>query len=99
LEDELKIIEQSNQKFIEENENLKVKINDLNNDLINSQNVVLNQNQIIKQFDIDKKELEFLKLNLDYGHKCRKSFFNNNGFVVGTPGYKKCVLSKGKLDD
>ena len=99
LEDELKIIEQSNIKFQEENENLKVKINDLNNDLINSQNIILNQNQTIKQFDIDKKELEFLKLNLDYSHKCRKSFFNNNGFVVGTPGYKKCVLNKGKLND
>ena len=99
LEDELKIIEQSNQKFQSENENLKAKINDLNNDLIDSQNMVLNQNQIIKQFDIDKKELEFLKLNLDYSHKCRKSFFNNNGFVVGTPGYKRCVLNKGKLDD
>ena len=99
LEDELKIIEQSNQKFKDENENLKAKINDLNNELINSQNIVLNQNQTIKQFDIDKKELEFLKLNLDYSHKCRKSFFNNNGFVVGTPGYKKCVLNKGKLND
>jgi len=99
LEDELEIIEQSNQKFQEENENLKAKINDLNNDLKNSQNIVLNQNQTIKQFDIDKKELEFLKLNLDYSHKCRKSFFNNNGFIVGTPGYKKCVLNKGKLDD
>ena len=99
LEDELKIIEQSNIKFQEENENLKVKINDLNNNLINSQNIILNQNQTIKQFDIDKKELEFLKLNLDYSHKCRKSFFNNNGFVVGTPGYKKCVLNKGKLND
>ena len=99
LEDELKIIEQSNIKFQEENENLKVKINDLNNDLINSQNIILNQNQTIKQFDIDKKELKFLKLNLDYSHKCRKSFFNNNGFVVGTPGYKKCVLNKGKLND
>ena len=99
LEDELEIIEQSNQKFQEENENLKAKINDLNNDLKDSQNIVLNQNQTIKQFDIDKKELEFLKLNLDYSHKCRKSFFNNNGFIVGTPGYKKCVLNKGKLDD
>ena len=45
LEDELKIIEQSNQKFKDENENLKAKINDLNDDLIDSQNMVLNQNQ------------------------------------------------------
>ena len=99
LEDEINIIEQSNQKFKEENENLKSRINDLKNDLIESQNIILNQNQTIKQFDIDKNELEFLKLNLDYSHKCRKSFFNNNGFVVGTSEYKKCVLNKGKLDD
>ena len=95
LEDELKIIEQSNIKFQEENENLKVKINDLNNDLINSQNIILNQNQTIKQFDIDKKELEFLRLNLQFGHKCRRTFFNNSGFIVGSKEYKNCVLSKG----
>ncbi len=99
LENELKIIEQSNQKFKEENENLKAKLNDLNNDLIESKNIVLNQNQTIKQFNIDKNELEFLKLNLDYGHKCRKSFFNNKGFIVGTLEYKDCVLNRGKLDD
>ena len=99
LEDEINIIEQSNQKFKEENENLKSRINDLKNDLTESQNIILNQNQTIKQFDIDKNELEFLKLNLDYSHKCRKSFFNNNGFVVGTSEYKKCVLNKGKLND
>ncbi len=99
LEDELEIIEQSNQKFKEENENLKAQINELNNDLINSKNKVFNQSQIINQFDTDKKELEFLKLNLDYGHKCRKSFFNNKGFIVGTPEYKNCVLNRGKIDD
>tara|TARA_Y100000992_G_scaffold145160_1_gene96493 strand:- start:1727 stop:2947 length:1221 start_codon:yes stop_codon:yes gene_type:complete len=99
LEDELEIIEQSNQKFKEENENLKAQINELNNDLINSKNKVLNQNQIINQFETDKKELEFLKLNLDYSHKCRKSFFNNKGFIVGTAEYRKCVLNRGKIDD
>jgi rod shape-determining protein MreC len=99
LEDELNIIEKSNQKFKEENENLKEKINDLTNNLINSQNEVIAQKQVIDQFNIDKKELEFLKLNLDYGHKCRKSFLNNKGFIVGTSGYKKCVLNRGKLDD
>ena len=34
LEDELKIIEQSNLKFKEENENLKSKINDLDSQII-----------------------------------------------------------------
>ena len=67
--------------------------------LLNYQNEILNQKQIINQFNIDKKELEFLRLNLDYSHKCRKSFFNNKGFIVGTPEYKKCVLNKGRIND
>ena len=49
----------------------------------------------IKQFSIDKDELKFLRLNLEYGHKCRKSFFNSKGFIVGTNDYKKCVLGRG----
>ena len=39
---------------------------------------------------------EFLKMNLYYGHKCRRSFFNTKGFSVGSPEYKKCVLNKGR---
>ena len=39
---------------------------------------------------------EFLKMNLYYGHKCRRSFFNTKGFSVGTPEYKKCVMNKGR---
>ena len=34
LEDELKIIEETNIKFKDENENLKTKINDLNNEIL-----------------------------------------------------------------
>ena len=39
---------------------------------------------------------EFLKMNLYYGHKCRRSFFNTKGFSIGTPEYKKCVMNKGR---
>ena len=39
--------------------------------------------------------MNFLKLNLEYGHKCRKSLFNAKGFLVGSPKYKECVLNKG----
>jgi hypothetical protein len=35
-------------------------------------------------------------MNLYYGHKCRRSFFNTKGFSVGTPEYKKCVMNKGR---
>jgi len=96
LEDEKKIIEETNVKFIEENENLKNEVNDLSNKVLSLKNEISSQKQIINQFDIDKKEMEFLKLNLDHGHKCRKSFFNSKGFVVGSDEYKSCVLNKGR---
>ena len=99
LEDELEIIEQSNLKFKDENENLKTKINELNNQIINFQSEISNQKQTINQFNLDTEELEFLRLNLEYSHKCRKSFFNNKGFIVGTPQYKNCVLNRGRIDD
>ncbi len=99
LEDELKIIEKSNIKFKGENEDLKKNIINLNNTIVDLKNEISNQKKTIKQFDIDSKELEFLRLNLEYSHKCRKSFFNNKGFIVGTDGYKKCVLSKGRIND
>ncbi len=99
LEDELKIIEQSNIKFKDENENLKTQINELNNMITKFQGEILDQKQIINQFDLDKNELEFLRLNLDYGHKCRKSFFNNKGYIVGTTEYKSCVLNRGRINE
>ena len=95
LEDEIKIIEESNVKFKEENDNLKTQINNFNNIILNLENRILKQNENIKKFNVDKEELEFLRFNLSYGHKCRKSFFNSKGFIVGTTEYKKCVLNKG----
>ncbi len=96
LEDELKIIEETNLKFIEENENLIIEINDLNNQISVLKNEIFSQKKKINQFNIDTQELEFLKLNLDHGHKCRKSFLNTNGFNVGTEEYRSCVLNGGR---
>jgi len=96
LEDEIKIIEETNDKFLEENENLKNEVNDLSNKVLSLNNEISSQKQTIKQFDIDTKEMEFLKLNLDHGHKCRKSFFNNKGFIVGSEEYRSCVFNKGR---
>ena len=95
LEDELKIIEDSNLKFQEENESLKSKMNQLDSEILKFKNEIISQKNIITQFNLDKEELIFLRLNLDHGHKCRKSFFNSKGFIVGTNEYKKCVLSRG----
>ena len=99
LEDELNIIEESNQKFQEENENLKSQINDLSYKILNLNNEISSQKNTISQFNIDKDELEFLRLNLKYSHKCRKSFFNNKGFKVDSVDYKTCVLKRGKIDE
>ncbi len=96
LEDELQIIEETNLKFIEENENLITEINKLNSKISLLNNEIFSQKQKINQFNIDSQELEFLKLNLEHGHKCRKSFLNTGGFNVGTEEYRDCVLSGGR---
>ena len=71
-------------------------INDLNNQISVLNNEIFSQKQKINQFNIDTQELEFLKLNLDHGHKCRKSFLNTGGFNVGTEEYRSCVLNRGR---
>ena len=58
------------------------------------------QREKINQFNIDREELEFLRLNLEFGHKCRKSnklFQKSVGFEPGSDEYKKCVLNKGVI--
>jgi len=96
LEDELKIIEDTNLKFQDENKNLKTYINSLLDKVYNLETKISSQEEEIKQFNLDTKELEFLKMNLYYGHKCRRSFFNTKGFSVGSPEYKRCVMNKGR---
>ena len=54
----------------------------------------------INQFDIDKDELEYLRLNLIYSHKCQTKKLFSTGYKVGTPEYKECILRKGrKIND
>ena len=66
------------------------------NIILSRLNGSFSQKEKINQFNIDTQELEFLKLNLEHGHKCRKSFFNTDGFNVGTEEYKSCVLNGGR---
>ena len=98
LENEIKIIEDTNLKFKEENESLEIEINNLNNSISNFKKENLSQKRKIEQFNIDNEELEFLRLNLDYGHKCRKSFFNKKGFSTKSSKYKQCVMNKGRIN-
>ena len=99
LEDEKKIIEQTNLKLKDENESLKITINNLNKQNLDFRNELYDQKQIIAQYNIDLDEIEFLRLNLKFGHQCRKSFLNNDGFEVGTLEYKSCVMNKGQIND
>ena len=98
LEDELEIIEETNSKFFKENVSLKNQINNLKNKLLILDNEITSKNMIINQFNIDQEELKFLRLNLEFGHKCRKSrklFQKSTGFDPKSDEYKKCVLNKG----
>ena len=97
LEDEVEIIEGTKIKFKEENDNLKIRVNDLNDQILILKNQLSDQKEKIDQFNIDKEELEFLRLNLIYSHKCQTKKLFSTGFKVGTPEYKKCVLNKGKI--
>ena len=56
----------------------------------------ISQKEKIEQFNLNTEEAKFLKMNLYYGHKCRRSFFNSKGFTVGSSEYKKCVMTKGR---
>jgi rod shape-determining protein MreC len=94
LEDEIKIIEDTNLKFKEENQTLKSNINSLNDKIFKLENQIYSQKKEIEKFNLDTEELEFLKMNLYHGHKCRRSFFNSKGFTIGSSQYKNCVMSK-----
>ena len=99
LEDEIAIIEDSNLKFKKENDLLKLKINELNEEISSINNEVFLQKKQIDQFNFDKEELEYLRLNLIYSQKCQSRKLFSTGYKVGSPEYKKCILNKGKKID
>jgi len=99
LNEENRILKETNSKFLNENQLLKSQTNELNNKISNLQKKIDTQEKKISQRDIDKKELEFLRLNLIYSSKCTRSAFRK-GYKVNTPEYKECIYRKGKkLDD
>ena len=74
-------------KFEKENTTLKEEI-------IKTEKKLEKANKLLGGIKIKNKEIEFLELNLLYGHKCRKTFYNKL-FKVGSFEYKACVLNKG----
>tara|TARA_Y100000768_G_scaffold383634_1_gene366148 strand:+ start:578 stop:1816 length:1239 start_codon:yes stop_codon:yes gene_type:complete len=97
LYEQIEIYKNTNIKFSEENSALETEINVLNNQLISLRDKINRLNKVITQNELDKKELEFLKLNLIYSKKCKKSFSNQRGFKFGTEDYRKCIINRGKL--
>ena len=51
-------------------------------------------NNTIKKDIIASERIEFLEENLLYGHRCRKTFYNNL-YKINTQEYKDCVYNKG----
>ena len=95
LNDQIKILDESNQRFIEENQILKSKTNEQNDKINDLQQKVDIQAEKTEQIVADEEELDFLKLNLLYSSKCQRSTFKT-GYKVGTPEYRECILRRGK---
>jgi rod shape-determining protein MreC len=101
------VIEETNQQqetlriLLEQKEiadEIRIKIqkeNDfLRNERVRLKNEILAEKKINQQNRKQKKEIKFLEMNLVYGHRCRKSFFNKL-HKVGTVKYRECVLNRG----
>ena len=93
----IKVLQQ--QKIINDEVRLKFELENikLKENLINTQKKLEEQNKKIIEGQNKSKNLEFLELNLLYGHKCRKNFFKPKLFMVNTAEYRNCVLNKGLI--
>jgi len=73
---------------------IEEEINVLRNNNIKLQNQLLAANQTIEDNKIQKEDLKFIEMNILYGRKCKKTFYNNL-YKTGTLEYKNCVMNKG----
>ena len=88
LLEQKKINEEIRAKIEEENSLLK-------NELIKLKKEISVIKKTIEDDTTRSKEIQFIKLNNQYGKKCKKTFFNKL-FKEGSTEYKTCVLNKGK---
>ena len=95
IADEIRVKIQKENNFLR-NERIRLeKESDfLRNESVRLKNEILITKKNNQKNKIHNEEIEFLKKNLFYGHKCRKNMINNL-YKVGTPEYRKCVLKKG----
>ena len=89
MREQKKIAREIRIKIEEENSVLKNKIIKLQNELIMTK-------KTIKKNKNESEKIQFLQLNLLYGSKCKKTFFNKL-HKIGSDEYKTCVLNKGKI--
>jgi len=84
------------QKKIADEIRIKIqKENDfLRNERFRLKNEILAEKKNNQQNRIQKEEIKFLEMNLVYGHRCRKSFFNKL-YKTDTVEYRECVLNRG----
>jgi rod shape-determining protein MreC len=83
IEDEVRL------KIEEENNILKKKITDMQNQIIDAK-------KTIEKNKIQNANIKFLEMNFLYGKNCRKTFMNKL-YKEGTDEYRDCVLNKGKV--
>ena len=91
IADEIRIKIQKENNFLR---NERIGLKKESDFLRNESDRLKNEILITKKNKIQDEEIEFLKKNLLYGHRCRKNLINNL-YKVGTPEYRKCVLKKG----
>ena len=95
-EENLRILLEEKKIAIEVRQNIEKENSQLKNKLFNLQTKLVDLEQSVQVQIKQEEEIKFLRLNLLYGHKCRKTIFNKL-YKVGTPKYKNCVLQKGKI--
>jgi len=95
--EDIKLLKQ--QKIINNEIQIKLEAENINlkKILIKTQDELSKSSIKAKENKDKNKNLEFLELNLIYGHKCRKTLFRSNLFKVNTDEYKACVLRKGLI--
>ena len=95
IADEIRVKIQKENNFLRnERIGLKKESDFLRNESDRLKNEILITKKNNQKNKIQDEEIEFLKKNLLYGHRCRKNLINNL-YKVGTPEYRKCVLKKG----
>ena len=95
IADEIRVkIQKENDFLRNERVRLKKERDLLRDESVRLKHKILAEKQNNQKNEIQDEEIEFLRLNLYYGHKCRKNAFNNR-YRVGTDKYRKCILNKG----